>query len=150
MRQFVLAPDQTAISFEELALINTARSVTILDFSALTLLVQIEGRLHLLPQIIDLAWRTQLLPETIELYSLIGECLCLLSASEFTVIADRTRLKPKIVNVPFAIDKLHSEANDEWKMAIFHLKGRTLRVTQGLLQEVAGTESVRGVDLFVV
>lgn len=147
MKQFILAPDQTPVSFEELPTIDTSRSVTILEFSALTILVHANGRQHLLPQTIELGLRTQFFPDTLELYSLTGECLLLLSEEEFGVIADRTRQHLKLVNVPFAIDKVHTEIDDEWSMAVFHLKGRTLRVSQALHEKVSAEEL--GVDLFV-
>ena len=147
MKQFVLAPNQTAISFEELPVINTPRSVTILLFSAYSLVVHIEGRQHLLSQTVDLTLRTSYLPDTLELYSLIGECLCLLSESEFGAIAERTRLNCKLVNIPFAIDKIYAEVGDEWNIAVLHLQGRTFRVSQELFDKVHDLKL--GINLFV-
>lgn len=147
MRQFLLRPDHTLVTFEDLPVINTPRSVTILEFSALSLVVQVEGRLYNPPQVASLEYRTFFTPETLELYSLIGECLCLLSESEFEVIANRTRIAEKLVNVPFAIDKVHSEVDDEWLMAIYHLKGRTLRVSQVLYDAAVGSAGIIGINL---
>ena len=148
MNQFSLQTGKYPVGFEQLPVINTARSVTILEFSALTLTVHVEGRHYLLPQTVELGYQTQCLPDTVALYSLIGECLRLLSRSEFGVIAERTRLGLKLVNVPFAIDKIHTEINDEWAIAVFHLKGRTFRVSQALYNKVSGSDL--GIKLFVV
>lgn len=147
MRQFLLRPDEYPVSFEQLPAIDTARSVTILEFSALTLMVHVEGRHHLLPQTVEIGLRTQFLPDTLALYSLIGECLRLLSRSEFGVIAERTRLRLKLVNVPFAIDKVHTEADDEWAIATFYLRGRTFRVSQAFFNKLKAAGSA--LDLFV-